>query len=137
MLRRDWRTPDWSPDGTLHATLHDSGLWIESADGRVKREVISGRGGFAGEPAWSPDGSHLLFVYVPTDPATGYFLPAEIDIVEADGSNLRTLARAGDVTTAAWSPDGTRIAFSDPGGTSSRRRRRSSSSTPTGPACIR
>jgi Tol biopolymer transport system component len=116
ILRRDWRTPDWAPDGSLHATLRDSGLWIESVDGSVKREVISGRDGFAGEPAWSPDGSHLLFVYTPTDPATGYFLPAEIDVVEANGSNLRTLARAGDYTTAAWSPDATRIAFSDAGG---------------------
>jgi Tol biopolymer transport system component len=115
-LRRDWRTPDWSPNGSLHATVRDSGLWIESVDGSVKREIVSGRTGFVGEPAWSPDGSRLLFDYVPIESETGYFRPAEIDVVDADGSNLRTLARPGNVTNGAWSPDGTRIAFSDSGG---------------------
>jgi Tol biopolymer transport system component len=65
-------------------------------------------------PAWSPDGSRLVFV------ANGNkFLggsPNALFTVDADGSNLREIVPAGlGAEDPRWSPDGTLIAFSSNG----------------------
>jgi hypothetical protein len=56
-------------------------------------------------PAWSPDGSRIVF----QSDRDGN---ADIYVMHADGSNQTRLTRhaAGD-WSAAWSPDGNRIAF--------------------------
>ena len=58
-------------------------------------------------PAWSPDGTRIAFFRsVPSDTTqSGLFL------MGADGSGVRRLAPAQNVTGVSWSPDGTRIAF--------------------------
>jgi TolB protein len=58
-------------------------------------------------PAWSPDGSQLLFV------SHGNNVPSRIFEIAADGSGLRQLTFGWrDAQGPAWSPDGRHIAFS-------------------------
>ncbi len=58
------------------------------------------------EPAWAPDGTHLI--------AAGYRFDGSSDLYRVnavDGSLTNLTATAGNDWNPAWSPDGTRIAF--------------------------
>ena len=55
--------------------------------------------------AWSPDGSRLAIGVFPDGG------PRELWVANADGSNARLLAQAGNVSEPAWSPDGNSIVF--------------------------
>ncbi len=57
-------------------------------------------------PSWSPNGQTLVFNSVP-----GSGIPAQLFLVNADGSNRRRLSNLNG-TDAVYSPDGTKIAFS-------------------------
>jgi Tol biopolymer transport system component len=89
-----------NPDGTGRTQLSDEG-----ADSR---------------PAWSPDGTRLAFVHaaVVPDPSGGVATlfagrDSEITLVNADGMGLTNLTgNPATDTDAAWSPDGSMIAFS-------------------------
>ena len=66
-------------------------------------------------PAWSPDGSRILFVRE-SDPKPGEpFGASDLWVMNADGSNQRMLlagpAGGGEIHFPTWSPDGTKIAF--------------------------
>ena len=55
-------------------------------------------------PAFSPEGAHVVFTRL----GSGLF------VVDVDGTGLRRLTSGGRDSHAAWSPDGTRIAFLRP-----------------------
>jgi Tol biopolymer transport system component len=82
-------------------TVDRRGLWnaldVVAGGGRVRTLVR----GFAGEPAWSPDGRRLVFVH----PGSGIW------IVNRDGSGRRLLLPLRYPAHLTWSPDGRRIAF--------------------------
>ena len=63
-------------------------------------------------PAWSPDGTKVVFVGNEVPPGQGAF--GAIYVIDADGSHLTQLTN-GDIAgeNPVWSPDGTRIAFTD------------------------
>ena len=61
-----------------------------------------------GMPVWSPDGAHIVFCKFNVYPYCG-----NIYIMNADGSNVRQLTFTGDAAYPSWSPDGTKIAFTD------------------------
>jgi Tol biopolymer transport system component len=97
----------WSPDGQwiVYAGVHpEYGIWLVSADGRQRLQVIDGE---ARQPAWSSDGTRIVFVRQGEDsPAS------EIWVVDGDGTNLRQVTRgAGFADSPSWSPDGTRALF--------------------------
>jgi Tol biopolymer transport system component len=124
--------PSWSPDGTLIAATElgpiETGtrrLVIMRADGSEPRRlppltsVEERRGGHTQtemDPAWSPDGSRLVFSGI-----TGFNdldnkrSNVDVYVVNTDGTGLRrlTYARAGD-SQPAWGvgASGGRIAFS-------------------------
>jgi TolB protein len=108
--------PSWSPDGRRIAfawmPLHPPGptfaqqVEIVGPDGRglhALTRYARFKGG-AGTPAWSPDGSRILFAGATT--STGKWA---IWSVRPDGRALRMLIPRA--TEPAWSPDGRRIAF--------------------------
>ncbi len=68
-------------------------IWTMRPDGTDKVELAEGY-----FPAWSPDGSKLVFTS-----------PSGLEIMDADGTNRSLIAADGSWPT--WSPDGTRIAF--------------------------
>jgi TolB protein len=79
-------------------------------DGSDPHALATGSGYSDNFPAWSPDGTHIVFQSdrgLP-DGRRGIF------IMEADGANLRTIGPTamGYVGFPAWSPDGRKILFS-------------------------
>ena len=115
----DDRHPAWSPDGGTLAV--DSGseikreVWLLDIASHARTQVTS-LGAFASFPSWSPEGSQLSF-YVYRNGAL------DLWTVNRDGSNARQLtstlaAESHSQCTfachsAAWSPDGSRLAFAD------------------------
>lgn len=97
--------PELSPDGkrvafAIPGRTGDLDLYVANVDGTGARELVPD----AGLPAWSPDGTRLLYVTSAIPPAIG--------VVNADGSLARQLAVGKLVSIAPfWSPDGKRIAF--------------------------
>jgi dipeptidyl aminopeptidase/acylaminoacyl peptidase len=92
----------WSPDGSLIAFTTSSGVFVVRPDGTSLRQVMAGGYGIG----WSPDSSMLAA-------STG----ADVWVVRTDGRGLRRIAhcpctfRGATGTSAAWSPDGNRIAY--------------------------
>jgi dipeptidyl aminopeptidase/acylaminoacyl peptidase len=65
------------------------------------------------DPTWSPDGRKVAFAAYPFDEYGERVENWEVYTVDADGSNLTQLTDNGlREWNLAWSPDGTRIAFS-------------------------
>ena len=117
----------FSPDGTRLAYIRTSHQGEDPETTVIAiRDVSSGEvielestraggtDGYNGAPVWSPDGRHLLF----TRDSIGVANPdrrlpgTALFVVDSDGSNLRQLVDTGlFARDAAWSPDGSRIAF--------------------------
>jgi TolB protein len=93
------QAPSWSPDGTKIAyegwTPPES-VWMMNPDGSGQESIVAGT-----NPDWSPFGDELVF-----NPYPGYNGIARVSL---DGSQVTpVIENAGG---AAFSPDGTRIAF--------------------------
>jgi dipeptidyl aminopeptidase/acylaminoacyl peptidase len=107
--------PQWSPDGRRLAFVRDDEIWVMEADGSRLTRVTGNRAG-TNAPRWSPDGKRLAFVsrrrgwsqvWVIDAPVPRRGRPAN----EPRPPEARALTPAGfDVTSLAWSPDGSRIA---------------------------
>ncbi|MCW2964896.1 MAG: cadC 12 [Actinomycetia bacterium] len=101
----------WSPDGGRIATLEAGGVdnggyhfTVWNADGTDPRVVTPNRARpvLYAPPAWSPDGRTLAFY--------DWDLSG-VDVVGADGENLRTIfsASGGEVSGVTWRPRGSGV----------------------------
>jgi Tol biopolymer transport system component len=110
------QVPDWSPDGSKIAYMADThgapdvggswgDIWVMDANGNNPHPITSG-GHFLGT-AWSPDGSRIATLDVPS--RTVYTVNA------ADGSDAQAVHPGGLQFVPGWQPRGTGVGQEDDG----------------------
>ncbi|HSG27153.1 MAG TPA: hypothetical protein VLA34_01645, partial [Candidatus Krumholzibacterium sp.] len=100
---------DCSPEGNRAVVIARGELFTVPVENGVTRNLSSSCGSREKDPVWSPDGSKIAYL---SDKSGEY----EIYVVPQDGSGKAvqvTDLGKGYRHTLRWSPDGTRIAFTD------------------------
>jgi Tol biopolymer transport system component len=117
--------PDWSPDGrkiafTRHAVTDNKAdnhptaeIYVTDAGGAGSPVRLTNNAEEERAPAWSPDGTRILFMCRKGAPAEGRVIPAfQLCVMNADGTGLRQLTTTtGPYLGPDWSPDGRQIIF--------------------------
>jgi Tol biopolymer transport system component len=107
--------PAWSPDGTqlafqrqVEPSEYFDGrpctvrTWVADADGSNERQLEELGDGCDFGPAWSPDGTRLLGVWIDTDPENPDEYPFYLSVVTVDGS--APPVHILDTGGASWQP---------------------------------
>ena len=86
-------------------------VFVVPADGSAEPRQLTVRDQEHGGPAWSPDGTRIVFATGGTD-SWDVDLVQDLYIVPADGGEPELLTHEdGICSSPSWSPDGTRIAY--------------------------
>jgi TolB protein len=104
--------PTWSSDGSQIAYRHQTGddrttdIYVIRIDGSDARNLTKNEDVADWGPSWSPDGREIAWNSDRATPGTfrGF-------LMRPDGSHVEPLGADAWVEYAAWSPDGTELAF--------------------------
>ena len=102
----------WSPDGTKLAFHRGVGeIYTMNADGSARRRLTfdSGGNGIGNvAPVWSPDGRLIAWLR-----QTGPSSARDVRVMNSDGTGQRRLTNdGGSKSTPRWSPDSSRLLYS-------------------------
>jgi TolB protein len=105
---------DWSPDGQkiaavgyMDSTFTTWSIHVFNADGSNPVRLTTTTGAADSEPAWSPDGTHILFTRIEFTSGNQY--RSDLWLMNADGGDQKMVVADG--YTGKWSPDGTRLLY--------------------------
>jgi len=112
-----YSSADWSPDGQkilfseVVRSSSNANIYVTGSGGTDPR-LLGGDSSGGSQPIWSPDGLHIAFL----QRAEANIL--RLCVMDADGSNLRTLAEVAYANPYArynysWLPNGEQILYSD------------------------
>jgi Tol biopolymer transport system component len=90
------------PHGGAVVFASDLGIYVENADGTALTRLTTGS--YDGHPVWSKDAKYIAFDRID-------YLDDSVRVISPDGGGMR---RVGSGLYPVWSPDGTKIAFSNP-----------------------
>lgn len=108
----DRTNPDWSPDGSMLVFAVGDGarddLWVVRTDGTGARLLADCEGDcvWLDDPAWSPDGRHVLFTRTATRDGASVGSLERIDVGSGTVTLIQTAAPKHFYAGARWSPDG-------------------------------
>jgi dipeptidyl aminopeptidase/acylaminoacyl peptidase len=104
----------WSADGTRIAYIGGSHIYVANADGTGATDIGAGGGTrMAANPSWSPDGRIAYdSTHYQCNDYDCFEVPDGISVMNSDGTGNHQLTSDG--LEPAWSPDGTKIAFTQP-----------------------
>jgi TolB protein len=117
--------PDFSPDGsriafsgTEGADEHGEIYTVDASNGGGLRGLTScaafGPGCFNDTPAWSPDGTRIVFIHADDfDVEADRPVNQQVWVMNANGTNQHALTSDATVKDQVpdWSPDGSKIAY--------------------------
>lgn len=115
LLHRETTNASWSPDGrwvVAQATARngDTILLVVSLDGSEQRSIRPDGLTAVGTPAWSPDGSRIVF----SATRVGVGSAADLFTVRPDGTSLTAITETPKAAEMypSWSPDASMVAYS-------------------------
>ena len=99
-------------DGVGYLDFGYNHIFVVSAEGGTPAQVTSGDFQHSSPPAWTPDGSHLVFSSNRSPDWVHDYRNSELYIASVAGGETRALTdRSGPDHSPAVSPDGQRVAF--------------------------